>query len=267
MLASRSSAFTSFTVDKQHERYERVWLCVWVCICMCVSLLVWSEASSNKALPSGSFGDRVHHHHTHTSPCQLALHTTHGLKISCNITVTHTNTNMYQTYVHTQVAWIAVVGLSYSGPPLKCPFFSCRQSHTLKLDWQVELQALYKTIENQNYYHWTVVNAAEIHTHLHAHAHFCSSGGHMTSSELPSDVSKGLWKLNFIDKVADDGKQRTFLVVTNENSLFFHSFLILVWLSLSPHYKPQKHRTYQNIFHNSFWLFALFHIGRKWMTI
>lgn len=50
------------------------------------------------------------------------------------------------------------------------------------------------------------------YTHLHAHAHFCSSVGHMTSSELPSDVSKGLWKLNFIDKVADDGKQRTFLV-------------------------------------------------------
>lgn len=92
MLASRTPAFTSFTVDKQHERYERVLtVCLGVCICMWVSLLVWSEASSNKALPSGSFGDRVHHHHTHTSPCQLALHTTHGLKISCNITVTHTH--------------------------------------------------------------------------------------------------------------------------------------------------------------------------------
>lgn len=51
--------------------------------------------------------------------------------------------------------------------------------------------------------------------------------------------------------------------VTNENSLFFHSFLILVGLSLSPHYKPQKHRTYQNIFHNSFWLFVLFNIREE----
>lgn len=37
MLASRSSAFTSFTVDKQHERYEResdcVFGCVYVCAC------------------------------------------------------------------------------------------------------------------------------------------------------------------------------------------------------------------------------------------
>lgn len=30
----------------------------------------------------------------------------------------------------------------------------------------------------------------------------------MSSSEFPSDVSKGLRMLNFIDKVADDGKQK-----------------------------------------------------------
>ena len=110
----------SFIVDDNR-------LCVWetqrgmrevhcvsecVCVCVCMSVLVcvchlWFGQSQALIKPCPLVPTvteriitpaRITLTHTlsyaHT-PCQLALHTTHGLKSSCNIIVTHMHTNTH----------------------------------------------------------------------------------------------------------------------------------------------------------------------------
>lgn len=64
------------------------------------------------------------------------------------------------------------------------------------------------------------------------HTLLSCSGGQMSSSELCGDVSSSLWKLNFIDKVADDGQQRTCLVGAGYQQNIFLSLCWCVCLCL-----------------------------------